>query len=333
MSLQDYFPISLAGLVQRATVIKPKVVQGIYHTYLLTAEGQVLRSKFNNVSIVKFTLWYRKPVQNIIIDDIDHNIILITLDAKILYASGFETDPNIRSYELSDVISVASRGSNTTAITNNGNFYVCKEDQDEFKLRSLAEPVVMTKVVSSEEFLLLRTNGKVWKYYIISDVEAGLVPTAGFAPEAENDDDVADGEIKDVNNIEGIASLSYKVLLRVDGKIYEKAKKYKLNEQVSNISIVDSTEFVSSMFNDSTIKSSLYINLITRSGRVLRKILAEKSFGSYKSPDGYQYKPIMLDGKVIAISGKTAILANGRVAQGKEVMTTIPRLNIFTHHK
>ena len=305
MSLQDYFPISLAQLIRQVTVIKPKVVQSSGYTYILTAKGQVLRS-LNNADDAKFIPFYTEPVQDIVVDPLYHNAILITLDAKILY---FDQDQSAGYLDIDDVISIATHSENITAVTITGNFYIY--DKDKFKLVFIAEPVVMTKEVSSEEFLLLRMDGRVWRY----DMNEGLIS---------------------LDNVENVIALSSHVLLRVDRRVYELdihefdiQNIYKLNQQVSNVTSMGS-------FSDGL--GFTIINLVARSGQILRKVLTEIDYKVNKSSNWYQYKTIMVSGAVIAIAGTVAILASGQVVQSqvvrnKYVMITIPRLNIFTHHK
>ena len=311
--LLSYFPSGLVSLIYQAALIKSKVVQDEHHTYVLTAKGQVFRS-LNDEDGAKFTLWHKEPVRDIFVDQLYHDVTLITLDARILH----------QQYTLEttvvDVISVASYGSVVTVITSNGDFYTYDANKDSFILTKLPEPVVdQVSRTRDDMLLLLRMDGRVWIY------EPG-------ESEGEN--------IGNANDVEDVVSLSDRVLLRTDGKIYElfgnsNLSNYKLNNRVSNIISVDSGE-------DGTY---LHINLITRSGQALRKLLTEKDFGGYL--DNQVYKPIMLgsashtnDDKVVAITGETAtvILDNGRVVQslvvqGNDVMATIPRFNVFNHYK
>ena len=295
MSLQDYYPSALAQLIQQAAVIKPKVVQSTKVTYLLTAHGQVLKSNsYKNDG--KFSLFYTGPVQDILIDNIYHEAMFITLDANIIYKNRFDinvdSDDDEPNPKINDVISITSRISNTVGvITSNGNYYIYNPERNKSTLVKLSKPVV-AQVVRNNVSLLLQVDGRVWKY-----------------------------ETKSIVDAEDITSLSYKALLRDDGRIYELINEdFVLNDQIFDIIAV----------NSSVTEFGLYINLITKSGQVLRKIIPTTSIGDYGLLNKYKYKPVIFDTqyKAIVAVGTIIILDDGRVAQGEDDMTIIPNLNV-----
>ena len=139
-------------------------------------------------------------------------------------------------------------------------------------------------------------------------------------------DAVRDARTVDVKDI---VSISGRVLLRSDGLIYELDRNYILNSQLSTpIRLVDSTE---------CLIDGLYIGLITRSGQILQKKITEMDEGRIFSNDN-KYESVKLANTVkaiaISVGGEitTAILDNGRVVQGENIMTTIPRLNVYRRH-
>ena len=290
MSLQDYYPSDLVELIRQATIIKPKVIKS-YHTYLLTALGQVLTS----LDGVKFTLWQKEPVQDISIDTLTRNVILITLDARILYRGRHE---GIETYDINDVISIAYDGI-MSAVTNSGELYTRGVNDSNFTLINLPEPVVATAGKSLVEFFLLRTDGRVWEYSPIQPLH-------------------------EANDVDSVAELSLKVLLRDDRRIYEAINTdFMINHQVSDIVAV----------NSASDGIRIDINLITRSGQVLRKTLTRIGFGgNYKSSNEYKKVTLPPNVTAIACTESIVVLSDGRVARTENVTTVIPLLNIFTYY-
>ena len=305
--LSSYFPTGLDDLVYLASLVKPRVLQTIYHTYILTAHGQIFRSLNDElrsqessrplVDGAKFALWQKDPVQDVYVDRYD-NVMIITLDAKIGYKKShskeIDTDDSIE-----DVVSISelAHSEDIVILTVNGSIYTYDKDEERFILTKLPEPIV-AQSVSSDYLLLLRTDGRVWSY------------SRGWG-------------FKDIPGVEDVIALSYQALLRTDGRVYQMTApdEYDLDEKVSDIVAVDSGD-----------NSELYINLITRSGRILRKYVEDKEL------DKRQYRSLKLDVKALTVAGivTTVILTDGRVAQSvasedNDLMTTIPRLNVYKY--